>query len=105
MADKNSKTGKTEQTPATPAAPADSFSKIDALFANSPGKVRVKRINGKVYAGVVSPSLVGQFLTAGQEDAGVALGLAQADTLKRSDGTFDKNGNKVSVTQAAAAAK
>lgn len=103
MANPNSKTDKAPEK--TAEQPVDSFSKIDALFANSPGKVRVKHTSGKVYNGIVSPTLVAQFLTAGQEDAGVALGLAQADTLKRSDGTFDKNGHKVSVTQAAMTVK
>jgi len=105
MADKNSKTSKTEQAPATPATPVvNSRSKIDALFANSPAKVRVKAADdGRVYSAVVGSSLVGQFSAAGQDDAFTALGLAHADTLKRSSKNFDANANAVSLTQDAIA--
>lgn len=83
--------------------PENSRSKIDKLFDNAPGKVRVKAADdGKVYAGVVSPSIVGKFLSASQDDAFTALLLAPAETLKKSSGTFDKNGNKVTVSQSVA---
>ena len=90
MSEKNQKTQK----------PVDSFSKIDALFAKSPAKVRVKRAeNGRVYSGVVGPALVDKFFAAGQDDAGVALGLVNAETLKLSRKTFDANANTVTMTQ------
>ena len=82
--------------------PADSFSKIDRLFENSPGAVRVKATNGKSYSGQVSAPLVADFLTASQKDAAVALELANAETLKRSSRVIDANGNAVSLTQTAA---
>jgi hypothetical protein len=84
--------------------PVDARSKIDALFATSPAKVRVRAADdGKVYSGVVGSALVEKFAAAGQDDAFVALGLVNAETLKRSSKTMDANANTVSLTQDAIA--